>query len=257
MSLDFAQRPLLVFWETTRAGGLACQHCRASAIPHPLPGELSTAEGRDLIRQVAAFGRPRPILVLTGGDCLARPDIFERAAHAAGLGIHVAMSPSRTRWLLPQLGEAAAIPSRGAQPPAGCAYSFHARRVGHRLHRSRWRRLPGRLPAASPRQRTAAAAGRAVSRQQTPEGHPRRRLQWALRFLRVPPALWRIARARLRERGRSNGGGSRLLLPARPGGGRLTASAPRPRSYTDRHRIRTVGGDSPPCLNPIGSVRYL
>jgi radical SAM protein len=103
MSLDFSQRPLLVFWETTRACGLACQHCRASAIPYALPGELSTAEGHDLIRQVAAFGRPQPVLVLTGGDCLARPDIFELAGHAASLGVHVAMSPSVT----PNLGPAA------------------------------------------------------------------------------------------------------------------------------------------------------
>src|SRR5208282_1348106 len=31
-ALDFAQRPLLVFWETTRACALACRHCRASAL---------------------------------------------------------------------------------------------------------------------------------------------------------------------------------------------------------------------------------
>ncbi|MEJ2579343.1 MAG: hypothetical protein P8Z68_09645, partial [Kineosporiaceae bacterium] len=29
--VDYAQRPMLVFWETTRACGLACAHCRASA----------------------------------------------------------------------------------------------------------------------------------------------------------------------------------------------------------------------------------
>lgn len=101
MSLDFSQRPLLVFWETTRACALACRHCRASAMPHPLPGELSVVEGRDLVRQVAAFGRPHPVLVLTGGDCLARPDIFELAGLAAELGIHPAMSPSVTPRLDP------------------------------------------------------------------------------------------------------------------------------------------------------------
>ncbi len=101
MSLNFSQRPLLVFWETTRACALACKHCRASAMPHPLPGELSAAEGRDLVGQVAAFGRPHPVLVLTGGDCLARPDIFELAGLAAELGIHPAMSPSVTPQLEP------------------------------------------------------------------------------------------------------------------------------------------------------------
>ncbi len=40
--LDLDSRPILVFWEVTRACLLACRHCRASAIPEPLPGELST-----------------------------------------------------------------------------------------------------------------------------------------------------------------------------------------------------------------------
>ncbi len=64
--VDFATRPMLVFWETTRACQLACRHCRASATPQALPGELTEREGRQLIDQVAAFGRPHPILVLTG-----------------------------------------------------------------------------------------------------------------------------------------------------------------------------------------------
>jgi len=94
--LDYAQRPMLVFWETTRACLLACAHCRASATAAALPGELSTAEGKELIDQVAGFGRPYPILVLTGGDCLLREDIFELVDYAKGLGIPVALSPSVT-----------------------------------------------------------------------------------------------------------------------------------------------------------------
>jgi radical SAM protein len=94
--LDYAQRPMLVFWETTRACQLACKHCRASATSQALPGELSTAEGFELIDQVAGFGRPYPILVLTGGDCLLRPDIFDLVEHATSLGVPVALSPSVT-----------------------------------------------------------------------------------------------------------------------------------------------------------------
>lgn len=94
--LDFSVRPMLVFWETTRACALACRHCRASATLQGLPGELSTAEGRALIDQVAGFGRPYPILVLTGGDCLARTDLFELVGHATSYGIPVALSPSVT-----------------------------------------------------------------------------------------------------------------------------------------------------------------
>ena len=103
--LDYAQRPMLVFWETTRACLLACKHCRASATAEALPGELSSDEGFELINQVAAFGRPYPILVLTGGDCLLRPDIFELVEHATRLGVPVALSPSVTPSLTPGMIE--------------------------------------------------------------------------------------------------------------------------------------------------------
>jgi len=98
-SLDFDQRPLLVFWETTRACLLACKHCRASAMAEPLDGELTREQGHALIAQVAAFGKPYPILVLTGGDVLMRPDAYELAAAAAALGIPTCMSPSVTPML--------------------------------------------------------------------------------------------------------------------------------------------------------------
>ena len=101
--LNYARRPMLVFWETTRACQLACRHCRASATAQALPGELSTAEGRDLIDQVAGFGRPYPILVLTGGDCLLRPDLFDLVEYATALGVPVALSPSVTPSLTPQM----------------------------------------------------------------------------------------------------------------------------------------------------------
>lgn len=101
-TLDYAQRPMLVFWEVTRACLLACRHCRASAARDPLPGELTGAEGRALIDQVAAFGRPYPILILTGGDCLLRADVFDMVAYADELGVPVAMSPSVTPMLTPE-----------------------------------------------------------------------------------------------------------------------------------------------------------
>ena len=94
--IDYGQRPMLVFWETTRACQVACRHCRASALTHGLPGELTRDEGRNLIDQVAGFGRPYPILVLTGGDCLLREDLFDLVEHATSLGVPVALSPSVT-----------------------------------------------------------------------------------------------------------------------------------------------------------------
>jgi AdoMet-dependent heme synthase len=63
-------------------------------------GELSTEEGHALIEQVAGFGRPYPILVLTGGDCLLRPDLFHLVEHAVSLGIPVCLSPPSVTSLL-------------------------------------------------------------------------------------------------------------------------------------------------------------
>ena len=102
-AVSFAKRPMLVFWETTRACQLACRHCRASAMPQPLPGELSHEQGRDLIAQVAEFGRPYPILVLTGGDCLLRPDLFDLVEDGVARGIRVCLSPSVTPVLTPEM----------------------------------------------------------------------------------------------------------------------------------------------------------
>lgn len=99
----FEEKPLLVFWETTKACPLACIHCRAEAITRPLPGELSHAEGLELVRQVAEFGRPYPILVFTGGDPLSREDIWELVDEAHSLGVPVAMAPSPSRALLDNL----------------------------------------------------------------------------------------------------------------------------------------------------------
>lgn len=97
---SFAERPLLVFWETTRACFLACRHCRASATPQALPGELDWAQGLQLLDQITAFAGPPPRLVLTGGDCLFRLDLFDLVDAARTRGIPVCLSPSVTPLLL-------------------------------------------------------------------------------------------------------------------------------------------------------------
>ena len=92
----FDRAPFIVIWETTRACALACVHCRAEAIPRRDPAELTTEEGCRLIDRVAAFGDPPPILVLTGGDPLRRPDIVDLVAHARRRGVTVSLTPSGT-----------------------------------------------------------------------------------------------------------------------------------------------------------------
>lgn len=96
---DPADRPLLVIWEATRACALSCVHCRAEAHPERDPRELDTDEATELMRQVASFGKPSPIFIITGGDCFERPDLFELVRRGRELGLSVAVSPSGTAKL--------------------------------------------------------------------------------------------------------------------------------------------------------------
>jgi radical SAM protein with 4Fe4S-binding SPASM domain len=87
--------PRLIFWETTAGCNLACIHCRRITVADQLlPQDLTTAEAFHLIDQVAAFGRP--IFVLSGGEPLFRPDIFDIARHAADAGLTVALATNGT-----------------------------------------------------------------------------------------------------------------------------------------------------------------
>ena len=95
---DLNERPFLVFWEVTRACALACKHCRAVAQPRPHPEELNHEEALRLIDRLAEL-RP-PMLVLTGGDPIMRPDILELIRAAADKGLHVALSPAATARLV-------------------------------------------------------------------------------------------------------------------------------------------------------------
>jgi len=94
---DFNERPFIVIWEVTQACDLACVHCRASAQPNRHSMELSTDEGKNLIDQIAAM--KVPVFVLTGGDPLKRPDLFELIGHARNKGVHVSLTPSATPLL--------------------------------------------------------------------------------------------------------------------------------------------------------------
>ena len=87
--------PRLIFWETTAGCNLACIHCRRITVADQLlPQDLTTAEAFSLIDQVAAFARP--IFVLSGGEPLFRPDIFEIARHATDAGLIVALATNGT-----------------------------------------------------------------------------------------------------------------------------------------------------------------
>ena len=89
----------MAIWEVTRACGLACLHCRASAVPDRDPRELTTAEAFALVGQLRELDPG--VVVLTGGDPFERPDLFELIAEAVRQGLRVAIAPSVTPRLTP------------------------------------------------------------------------------------------------------------------------------------------------------------
>ena len=94
MPMDFDQAPFLVIWETTQACDLACKHCRAEAQPLRHADELTTAEARQMLRDVRRFGRI--IFVFSGGDAMKRPDIVELTKFGSDLGLRMAITPATT-----------------------------------------------------------------------------------------------------------------------------------------------------------------
>jgi radical SAM protein len=95
--LDFNERPYIAIWETTQACDLACVHCRACAQPLRKRDELTTEEAKRLIDEIAAMGVA--VFVLSGGDPLKRPDIYELVEYASARGVHTSMTPSATPLL--------------------------------------------------------------------------------------------------------------------------------------------------------------
>jgi len=85
------EAPHLVAWELTRSCYLNCRHCRAAARHGPYSGELTTEEAFRLLDQFRELGRF--IVILTGGEPMMRPDIWEIARHGADLGLRMVLAP--------------------------------------------------------------------------------------------------------------------------------------------------------------------
>lgn len=86
--------PRLIFWELTEGCNLKCVHCRATAQPVRSRDELSTEKAFQVIDELADFAKP--LLILTGGEPLYRPDFFEIAEYATQRGLSVAMASNGT-----------------------------------------------------------------------------------------------------------------------------------------------------------------
>lgn len=101
--VSYADGPHVLTWEITRACQLHCRHCRARAIPRRDPDELSLEEMIPVLDDLAGnFAHP-PILVLTGGDPLERPDLDDIIQEARARNLVVAVAPSATPRLTPEV----------------------------------------------------------------------------------------------------------------------------------------------------------
>jgi len=86
--------PRLVYWEITKRCNLRCAHCRAVPQECASPDELTLADGFRLIDALRECGRM--VLVLTGGEPLLRPDVFDLAAYGAWRGLTMALATNGT-----------------------------------------------------------------------------------------------------------------------------------------------------------------
>jgi heme d1 biosynthesis radical SAM protein NirJ len=84
----------VVIWNFTRRCNLTCKHCYALSADHDYPGELSTPEVFAVMDDLRRF--KVPVLILSGGEPLLRPDLFEIAAHARSQGFYVGLSTNGT-----------------------------------------------------------------------------------------------------------------------------------------------------------------
>jgi radical SAM protein with 4Fe4S-binding SPASM domain len=87
------RRPIVV-WNLTRTCNLKCAHCYTDSEARKYSGELTTAECKTVLDDLAAF--KVPAVLFSGGEPLVRDDVFELAEYARGLGLHVVLSTNGT-----------------------------------------------------------------------------------------------------------------------------------------------------------------
>src|SRR3954447_26252077 len=84
----------LVFWETPKACNLSCRHCRAVQQRALGPRELTTRRAFDLIDEIAKVAKP--VMVLSGGEPLFRPDLFDIGEYGVESGFRMALATNGT-----------------------------------------------------------------------------------------------------------------------------------------------------------------
>jgi heme d1 biosynthesis radical SAM protein NirJ len=97
----------VVIWNLIRRCNLTCKHCYTTSTDINFPNELSTPEIYTVMDDLKAF--KVPVLILSGGEPLLHPDIFDISRHAKDMGFYVALSTNGTKISADNIDEIAAI----------------------------------------------------------------------------------------------------------------------------------------------------
>jgi len=84
----------VVIWNLIRRCNLTCKHCYSISADKDFPGELTTDEIFAVMDDLKDFHVPA--LILSGGEPLLRPDIFEISRHAKEMGFYAGLSSNGT-----------------------------------------------------------------------------------------------------------------------------------------------------------------
>ena len=86
----------VVIWNLIRRCNLTCKHCYSISADTNFPGELSTEQVYAVMDDLKGF--KVPVLILSGGEPLLRPDIYDIAKRAKAKGFYVGLSISWRYW---------------------------------------------------------------------------------------------------------------------------------------------------------------
>lgn len=79
----------VVIWNLIRRCNLTCQHCYSISADKDFPGELNTEQVFTVMDDLKKFHVP--VLILSGGEPLLRPDIYDIARRAKDMGFYVGL----------------------------------------------------------------------------------------------------------------------------------------------------------------------
>ncbi|WP_434515453.1 heme d1 biosynthesis radical SAM protein NirJ [Dechloromonas sp. ARDL1] len=84
----------VVIWNLIRRCNLTCKHCYSISADTNFPGELSYEQVCTVMDDLKGFRVP--VLILSGGEPLLRPDIYDIAKRAKAQGFYVGLSSNGT-----------------------------------------------------------------------------------------------------------------------------------------------------------------